>query len=133
MQNLIRSTHQTTTGSWICQQEAEIGIDSEYRETALDRELGDLIHKMEIPEKQKLLIIISDGQPADTGYYGTEAEADLRGIKKEYSKKGIKLFAAAIGDDKENIKRIYQDGFLDITKLEDLPKNMTLLVKQYLK
>lgn len=84
-------------------------------------------------EKQKLLIIISDGQPADTGYYGTEAEADLRGIKKEYSKKGIKLFAAAIGDDKENIKRIYQDGFLDITKLEDLPKNMTLLVKQYLK
>ena len=30
-------------------------IDSEYRETALDRERGDLIHKMEIPEKQKLL------------------------------------------------------------------------------
>ena len=30
-------------------------IDSEYRETALDRELGDLIHKMEILEKQKLL------------------------------------------------------------------------------
>lgn len=90
-------------------------------------------HLAKRPEKQKLLIIISDGQPADTGYYGTEAEADLRGIKKEYSKKGIKLFAAAIGDDKENIKRIYQDGFLDITKLEDLPKNMTLLVKQYLK
>lgn len=30
-------------------------IDSEYRETALDRELNDLIHKMEIPDKQKLL------------------------------------------------------------------------------
>ena len=30
-------------------------IDSEYRETALDSEIGDLIHKMEIPEKQKLL------------------------------------------------------------------------------
>ena len=84
-------------------------------------------------ENQKLLIIISDGQPADYGYYGTEAEADLRGIKKEYSKKGIILFAAAIGSDKENIKRIYQDGFLDITKLEELPKNMALLVKQYLK
>lgn len=90
-------------------------------------------HLSERPELQKLLIIISDGQPASAGYYGTEAEADLRGIKKEYSKKGIKLFAAAIGDDKENIKRIYQDGFLDITHLEDLPKNMTLLVKQYLK
>ena len=30
-------------------------IDSEYRETALDREISDLVHKMEIPEKQKLL------------------------------------------------------------------------------
>ena len=62
-----------------------------------------------------------------------EAEADLRGIKNEYRKRGIVVFAAAIGDDKENIRRIYQDGFLDITKLEDLPKNMTQLVKQYLK
>lgn len=90
-------------------------------------------HLMQRPEKQKLLIIISDGQPADCGYSGTEAEADLRGIKKEYEKKGIILFAAAIGSDKENIKRIYKDGFLDITDLEKLPKNMTLLVKQYLK
>ena len=90
-------------------------------------------HLSKRPENQKLLIIISDGQPADYGYIGTEAEADLRGIKKEYSKKGIILFAAAIGSDKENIKRIYQDGFLDITKLEELPKNMALLVKQYLK
>lgn len=90
-------------------------------------------HLSKRPENQKLLIIISDGQPADCGYYGTEAEADLRGIKKEYSKKGIILFAAAIGSDKENIKRIYQDGFLDITNLEELPKNMALLVKQYLK
>lgn len=90
-------------------------------------------HLAKRPESQKLLIIISDGQPADCGYSGTEAEADLRGIKNEYRKRGIVIFAAAIGDDKENIRRIYQDGFLDITKLEDLPKNMTQLVKQYLK
>lgn len=90
-------------------------------------------HLCKRPESQKLLIIISDGQPSDVGYYGTEAEADLRGIKKEYVKKGIILFAAAIGSDKENIKRIYQDGFLDITNLEELPKNMALLVKQHLK
>ena len=30
-------------------------IDSEYRETALDRELYEQVHKMSIPEKQKLL------------------------------------------------------------------------------
>ena len=30
-------------------------IDSEYRETALDREISEMVHKMEIPEKHKLL------------------------------------------------------------------------------
>ena len=58
-------------------------------------------HLAKRPESQKLLIIISDGQPADCGYSGTEAEADLRGIKNEYRKRGIVIFAAAIGDDKE--------------------------------
>nr|WP_289707155.1 hypothetical protein [Enterocloster clostridioformis] len=89
-------------------------------------------HLVTRPERQRLLILISDGQPADCGYYGTEAEADLRGIKKEYEKQGVILFAAAIGSDKENIKRIYKEGFLDITDLEKLPKNLALLVKQYL-
>ena len=84
------------------------------------------------PAEQKLLIISSDGQPADAGYSGTEAEADLRAIKQEYARKRITIFAAAIGNDKDNIKRIYGDHFLDITNLEDLPKNMVQLVKQYL-
>ena len=30
-------------------------IDSEYCETALDREIAEQVHKMEIPQKQKLL------------------------------------------------------------------------------
>ena len=85
------------------------------------------------PMQNLILWTISDGQPADYGYSGTEAEADLRGIKKEYEKRDVILFAAAIGDDKENIRRIYKDGFLDITKLEELPKNMAQLVKQHLK
>lgn len=77
------------------------------------------------PELCKLLFIISDGQPAGYGgYYGTCAEADLRGIKAEYEKKGLTLFAAAIGDDKDNIKRIYGDGFIDISNLNKLPVNL---------
>ena len=77
-------------------------------------------HLAKRPESQKLLIIISDGQPADCGYSGTEAEADLRGIKNEYRKRGVVIFAAAIGDDKENIRRIYQDGCFRYYQLEDL-------------
>ena len=88
---------------------------------------------MKRPEAVKILIIISDGQPAGSGYYGTEAEADLRGIKKEYSAKGIKLFAAAIGSDKPNIQRIYGDGFLDISNLEKLPVNLGRLMINQIK
>ena len=85
------------------------------------------------PEQMKILILISDGQPADVGYVGTAAEADQRGIRKEYTRKGVTLFAAAIGDDKENIERIYQEGFLDITDLNKLPMNLTRLIARYVK
>jgi len=84
-------------------------------------------------EKVKLLIIISDGQPSDTGYGGLEAEEDLRQIKSEYTKKGITLFAAAIGEDKDTIERIYKDGFLDITDLTKLPANLIKLITRYIK
>lgn len=85
------------------------------------------------PEELKLLILVSDGQPADTGYYGTAAEADLRGIQQEYRRKGILFIAAAIGDDKENMERIYGDSFLDITDLHQLPVKLTQVVKRFLR
>lgn len=85
------------------------------------------------PEELKLLILVSDGQPADTGYYGTAAEEDLRGIQQEYRRKGILFVAAAIGDDKENIERIYGDSFLDITDLHQLPVKLTQVVKRFLR
>ncbi len=88
---------------------------------------------MERPEPQKLLMLISDGQPADSGYSGDAAEADLRGIQQEYQRKGVLFLAAAIGDDKENIQRIYGDAFLDITDLEQLPVKLTNEVKRYIR
>ena len=72
-------------------------------------------------------------KPADTGYYGTAAEEDLRGIQQEYRRKGILFVAAAIGDDKENIERIYGDSFLDITDLNQLPVKLTQVVKRFLR
>lgn len=84
-------------------------------------------------EEIRLLILISDGQPASDDYYGTEAEADLRGIKREYSNKGVIMFAAAIGDDKPNIERIYGNGFLDVTDLNKLPTNLTNLISRFIK
>ena len=76
----------------------------------------------------KILMIICDGQPNDDGYSGSEAEADLRGIKLEYARKGVKIYAAAIGDDRPRIERIYGDGYLDITNLHELPVMLTNLI-----
>lgn len=84
------------------------------------------------PEEYKLLIIVSDGQPNHSGYSGTAAEEDLRGIKKEFQHKGIHLIAAAIGSDKDNIERIYTDSFLDITDLEQLPVKLTEKIKTFI-
>lgn len=85
------------------------------------------------PEDMKLLILVSDGQPADDGYYGTAAEEDLRGIKQEYQRKGILFVAAAIGSDKENIERIYGDSFLDITDLNKLPTKLAGVIKRFIR
>jgi len=84
-------------------------------------------------EEVRILILVSDGQPADSGYMGTAAEEDLRGIKREYTKKGILFIAAAIGNDKENIERIYGDSYLDITDLSKLPVALTNVVKRFIR
>ncbi len=84
-------------------------------------------------EEVKILILISDGQPNGAGYSGTAAEDDLRGIQHEYQRKGIIFVAAAIGDDKENIKRIYGESFMDITDLNQLPAKLTAVVKRHIR
>lgn len=84
-------------------------------------------------EEVRILILVSDGQPADTGYSGTAAEEDLRGIKQEYKRKGLLFVAAAIGDDKQNIERIYGNSFLDITDLNQLPMKLTAVIKRFMR
>ena len=85
------------------------------------------------PEDIKLLMLVSDGQPADYNYYGTAAEEDLRGIKHEYQRKGSIFVAAASGADKENIERIYGDAYLDITDLTKLPIKLAGIIKQFIR
>ena len=82
-------------------------------------------------EDVKMLIIISDGQPNDSGYGGEAAAEDIRSIVTRYRRQGVETIAAAIGDDKENIRDIYGAGaFLDIDDLDRLPKALAGLVKK---
>ena len=81
----------------------------------------------------KLLILVSDGSPNAENYSGIRAYEDLRNIKNEYRRKGIILFAAAIGDDKDIIEEIYGDAFLDISDLNGMPVKMINLIKKFIK
>ena len=101
------------------------------RDGAALRFVSEQLSKRE--EDIKLLIQICDGEPYAEGYNGVYAEADLVGIKLEYERRGLIYIVAAIGDDKENIERIYGNSFLDITNLDELPTRLTSIVKKYIK
>lgn len=86
------------------------------------------------PQKTKLLISISDGQPkAMPDYTGETAIADMKGVIQEFSRKDVLFLAAAIGHDKETICDIYgQERFLDITDLRQLPARLVQVIAKYL-
>lgn len=86
---------------------------------------------LEREEENKLMIIISDGRPNSNYYSGEMAEKDLQEIKKEFERKGGRLIAAAIGSDKDTIKRIYGNSFLDVTDINKLPLKMASLISRY--
>lgn len=81
----------------------------------------------------KLCIVISDGAPNDSGYGGSRAYADIKKVKRDAKNHHIDTIVAAIDDDKEDIKEIYgEDSFLDITDLNNLPKQIVAVIKKYL-
>ena len=83
-------------------------------------------------ETSRLMIIVSDGRPNDGNYRGTVAVKDLRDIATDCKKQNIALIAAAIGDDKEQIREIYGNAFLDISDLQALPRKMVAVIKSFL-
>lgn len=85
------------------------------------------------PEELKMLFLVSDGQPAALNYSGELAKEDLKTLKSNLKRQGILLFAAAIGDDREVIGDIYQDGFLNISDISKLPVRIAKKTLSYLR
>lgn len=84
--------------------------------------------------ERKLIITISDGQPADISYYGTNAVKDIQSILRECQRENIMYIAAAIGSDQEVIKEIYGGKhFLNLANLEELPRSLMGLISKLLK
>lgn len=81
-------------------------------------------------EKVKLMVIISDGSPADDNYRGEEARKDISDTVNQFRRKGLTIYGAAIDDDRDIIQEIYGKGFLSIDNLDLLPKTLVRLVRQ---
>ncbi len=86
------------------------------------------------PQKTKLIISISDGQPkAMPDYTGEKATRDMKDTLQKYRRKGIQFLAAAIGQDKEAIRELYgAENTLDITDLKKLPARLVQVIARLL-
>lgn len=84
-------------------------------------------------EEIKILLLISDGQPRADGYIGEVAKKDLQETKHDLEKRGIKLFSAAIGDDRKVIEDIYKDGYLNISDLKKMPAKLAALITRFIR
>ena len=87
------------------------------------------------PEPHKLMIYISDGVPLNTSfrdvyYYGPEANQDVKDFVKEAEKAGIMLLCCGIGADKDTLKELYGDHFMDISDLNRLPCTLVKFLKR---
>lgn len=110
---------------------ADIETDGSNRDGYAIYAASELLGKR--PEEDKLMIVISDGQPNDDGYGGEMAAEDIRNtVAKANRTYGIETIAAAIGDDKDRIKEIYKSGYLDISDLTKLPKALVKLIRERL-
>lgn len=81
-------------------------------------------------ETNKLLIIISDGQPNSHGYSGELAKKDIKNIVKNYRRQEIKTLAFAIGDDKKQVKDIYGESYIDISDYDKFPKTLSKMIEK---
>ena len=79
-------------------------------------------------EERKILIIISDGRPNGYGYQGKIGIEDTKKAALEIKKKNISLIAAAIGDDRDCLKQIYGNSFLNISNLKTMPEKLINLI-----
>ncbi len=85
------------------------------------------------PEEQKVLIVISDGQPCGPSFYSVDADEDTALAVKHYRKKGINVFGAVV-DEWEKVSSLYGEQYaFDCKDGKELERQLIRLVKRYIR
>lgn len=88
---------------------------------------------LERSEENKICIILTDGKPNANGYTGVQAKKNCKMLYEKYKAKGIMVVVAAIGDDKQEIKEIYGDSFLNVKSVKEIPNIFRKILKELYK
>ena len=86
------------------------------------------------PEKMKLLLSISDGQPSDSGYSGEPAKEDMLRVGEKLKKEKVNLVGVAISDNKESndkIQECYKES-ISVLDIQELAKSLLKFIKPLL-
>lgn len=108
----------------------DINADSGNIDGAAITYMGEKLLKR--PEEIKILIVISDGEPAGTSYYEEyDSNKDTKLSIEHYRKQGIKVFGAVV-DEWERVSEIYSDEYsFDAREDKELEKTFCRLIKKY--
>ena len=83
--------------------------------------------------KNRLLIVLSDGQPAAYGYSGKEGITDTKNAIRE-AKRNVSVLGVAIGNnDTETIHYMYEGDFLHVGNVQDLFFGLSKKIKNIIK
>ena len=91
-------------------------------------------------QKDKVMLVISDGAPNDDGYRLAEGRMDCQAAVSQAIKNGVTTIAAGLGSDAEDIWRVYKEGrsdkdsasFLDISDISRMPKAFVKILNKRL-
>lgn len=78
----------------------------------------------------KVLFIITDGEPCAGMYIGAKAEKHCSDVIAAYKKKGIQCIAFGIECSQDSMKRIYGDSYIDVKDLSKLPSDLAKIMKR---
>ena len=83
--------------------------------------------------KNRLLIVLSDGQPAASGYNSKSGITDTKNAIRE-AKKYVSVLGVAIGNnDTEKIHYMYESDFLHVGDVQDLFFGLSKKIKSIIK
>lgn len=86
------------------------------------------------PEKNKVLLSITDGYPSDSGYGGDSARTDMLQIGRRLKNEGVNLIGIAVSEDEDEnsvISSCYKES-MGVTDVTQLPMKLLGLFTKFL-